>query len=81
MLLRAALTGRRLHVMQRQEAVCLGTAILAGVAIGEFESIGQGVAALVEETAVLQPDQAMAASYCDQVKRYRRLRSAAMPQV
>ncbi len=79
--LRAALTGRRLHIMSRQEAVCLGAAILAGVAIGEYESIGQAVAALAEESAVLNPDKAIAESYRDQVKRYRQLRRAAMPEV
>src|SRR5260370_32808657 len=76
--LRAALTGCRLHVMSRQEAVCLGTAILAGVAIGEYASISQAVAELVEESAVLDPDETMAASYRDQVKRYRQFRSAAV---
>lgn len=79
--LRAALSGRRLHVMSRQEAVCLGTAILAGVAIGEFQSIGQAVACLVKESAVLAPDKAMAESYREQVKQYRRLRAVAMQQV
>jgi xylulokinase len=78
--LRAALTGCRLHVMSRQEAVCLGTAILAGVAIGEYASISQAVAELVEESAVLDPDETVAASYRDQVKRYRQLRSAAVRQ-
>ncbi len=79
--LRAALTGRRLHIMSQQEAACLGTAILAGVAIGEYESISQAVAAVVEESTVLNPDKTVAASYRDQIKRYRQLRSAAMPQV
>jgi xylulokinase len=79
--LRAALTGRRLHIMSHQEAVCLGTAILAGVAIGEYKSIGEAVGALIEESAVLNPDKAVTASYRDQIKRYRQLRSAAMPQV
>ncbi len=74
--LRAALTGRRLHVMSRQEAVCLGTAILAGVAIGEYASLRQAVAAVVRERAVWAPNPAIAASYRDQVDRYRQLRSA-----
>jgi xylulokinase len=78
--LRAALTGRRLHIMSRQESVCLGTAILAGVAIGEYESISQAVTALVEESAVSAPNQAIAASYENQMKRYRQLRSAAGQQ-
>ena len=76
--LRAAVSGRRLHVMSREEAVCFGTALLAGVAIGEYGSIGQAVAGLVTESAVLTPDPALAASYQEQVRRYKQLRSAAM---
>src|ERR1700756_5293185 len=49
MQLRSALTGRRLHVMRRQQSVCLGTAILAWVAIGEYSRINEAVTALVEE--------------------------------
>jgi len=72
--LRAALTGRRLHVMRQQEAVCLGTAILAGVAIGEYASAAQAVNALVAESRTVAPDAALAASYQDQLKQYRQLR-------
>jgi len=78
--LRAALTGRRLHVMSRQEAVCLGTAILAGVATGEYASIGQAVAAVVGESAVWAPNPAISASYREQAGRYRQLRAAAVEQ-
>jgi xylulokinase len=78
--LRAALTGRRLHVMSRQEAVCLGTAILAGVAVGEYASIGQAIAAVVGESAVWAPNPAISASYREQANRYRQLRSAAVEQ-
>jgi len=76
--LRAAVTGCRLHVMRQQEAVCLGTAILAGAAIGEYGSIGQAVAALVRESNVLVPDPEIAASYREQIERYKQLRSAAV---
>jgi len=72
--LRAALTGCRLHVMSQQEAVCLGTAILAGCAVGEYASIPQAVAALVKESAVVAPDREIAASYRDQLNRYKNLR-------
>ena len=41
--LRAALSGRRLHVMKCPEAVCLGGAILAGVAAGEYGSLREAV--------------------------------------
>ncbi len=78
--LRAALTGRRLHVMQTQEAVCLGTAILAGVAIGEYASIDQAVGALVKESSVVEPDGVMRNVYRQQVKRYKDLRSIAVQQ-
>jgi xylulokinase len=73
--LRAALAGLRLHILRCQETVCLGTAILAGVAIGEYSSIPQAVEDLVGESAVLAPNQAMAESYRDQIARYKKLRS------
>ena len=78
--LRAALTDRRLHIMSCQEAVCLGTAILAGVAVGEYKSIAEAVGGLIEESAVVAPDKTMGATYQDQMKQYSRLRSAAMQQ-
>jgi xylulokinase len=78
--LRAALTGCRLHVMSRQEAVCFGTAILAGVAVGEYASIGQAVATLVKESAEVIPNEGIRASYRDQIKHYKDLRSAAVQQ-
>jgi xylulokinase len=76
--LRAALTGCRLHVMASQEAVCLGTAILAGVAVGEYRDASQAVDQVVHETAVLVPNQATATSYADQMNQYRIFRAAMM---
>jgi len=78
--LRAALTGRRLHIMRRQESVCLGTAILAGVAIGEYSRFSEAITALVEESTVVAPDRELATAYRNQVTRYRQLRSAAIEQ-
>jgi len=78
--LRAALTGCRLHVMRRQEAVCLGTAMLAGIAVGEYADVNQAIAALVRESAVLVPDQAVSSSYRDQLARYKRLRAWAVEE-
>jgi len=77
--LRAALTGRTLHLLHQQETVCLGTAILAGLAIGEYDSIRQAAAAVVRETATFAPDRVMAESYRDQFGQYQRLRAAAIP--
>lgn len=74
--LRAAMTGRRLHILRREETVCLGTAILAGLAIGEYASVAEAVTNLVEESAVFAPDKALAESYRDQIQRYKELRAA-----
>jgi sugar (pentulose or hexulose) kinase len=75
--LRAALTGKRLHVMKCPEAVCLGGAILAGVAAGEYSDFGEAVAQLVHEAGVIAPDEALAAAYAPQRERYESLRASA----
>lgn len=74
--LRAALTRRRLHVMARQEAVCLGTAILGAVAAGEYRSINEAVEQMVRAGTAQEPDEAFADKYEKQMVRYRLLRSA-----
>jgi xylulokinase len=74
--LRAALTGCTLHVMKSPEAACLGTAILAGVAIGEFRDQNQAVRQTVHETAVIPPNPEIAACYVDQMDQYRTFRTA-----
>jgi xylulokinase len=74
--LRAALTGRRLHVTRSSEAVCLGTAILAGVAAGEYNDVREAVEQVVHEIRVIAPNPEIAASYAGQVTRYRALRAA-----
>jgi xylulokinase len=74
--LRAALTGRRLHVMRSPEAVCLGTAILGGVAAGDYSDVREGVEQVVHEIRVIAPNPEIAASYAAQVTRYRALRAA-----
>jgi xylulokinase len=73
--LRAALSGRRLHVMERPEAVCLGGAILAGIACGEYSSLREAVDLVVREVSVISPDREIASAYAGQVKQYRQLRS------
>jgi xylulokinase len=71
--LRAAITGRRLHVMQCDEAVCQGAAILAGVAAGTYSEIASAVKQIVREKKVIVPDPGLAASYAGQLKKYRQL--------
>jgi xylulokinase len=71
--LRAAITRRRLHVMQCDESVCLGAAILAGVAAGEYAGIAEGVELVVREKEVIEPDADLAAAYAGQLEQYQRL--------
>ena len=68
--LRAALTGRRIRLMRCQEAVCLGGAILAGVATGIHRDIPDAAARMVQEVAVIEPDDSLASEYASQVKDY-----------
>jgi xylulokinase len=74
--LRAALSGRQLHVMKCPEAVCLGGAILAGVACGEYGSLREAVELVVRDVSAISPDRAMAAAYAQQAEQYRSLSSA-----
>jgi ribulose kinase len=59
--------------MRCQEAVCLGGAILAGVASGIYQDIPEAVAQMVQEVAVIEPDHRLASEYASQVKDYRLL--------
>jgi xylulokinase len=74
--LRAALSGCRVHVMQCDEAVCQGAAILAGVAAGVYTRIADAVDRVIVEKEVVEPDARLAASYAGQFKQYRRLCAA-----
>lgn len=74
--LRAALSGRTLHVMKCPEAVCLGGAMLAAVALGEYRSLREAVQQVVREVSAVSPDDKIAAAYAQQVRQYRHVRSA-----
>jgi xylulokinase len=62
--------------MECPEAVCLGGAILAGVASGEYSSFQEAVDTVVRDVSVVLPDDAIAASYAQQARQYHLLRSA-----
>src|ERR1700683_603359 len=64
--LRAAITGCRLHVMECDEAVCQGAAILAGVAAGVYSQIDDAVERTVREKEVIEPNASLAAAYAPQ---------------
>jgi xylulokinase len=74
--LRAALTGCRLHLMRCPEAVCLGTAILAGVGAGIYKGFSQAVAQLVHVADTITPDTHLAESYRAQRDQYNLLYSS-----
>jgi xylulokinase len=77
--LRAALAGRELHLMRCPEAVCLGTAILAGIAVGKYSSFAQAVERVVRVSETIGSDAATAQSYEAQTLQYRVLYSSLAP--
>lgn len=77
--LRAALTGLRLETLECPEAVCLGSALLAGVAAGTYRSLEAAVGATVRVAATIEPDTDEAAAYAPQLRRYRALYQALEP--
>lgn len=77
--LRASLANRPIHLMHCPEAVCLGTAILAGVAIGKYRNVADAVAQLVKVAETIVPDRAIAESYKAQMEQYRVLYSSLAP--
>jgi len=73
MQLRAALTGCRMQFMQSREAVCLGTALLAGVASGVYANYDEAAARAVKVSGAVEPNHEWADAYRKQSERYRML--------
>lgn len=71
--LRAALSGCRLHRTSSSDAVCLGTAILAGVGAGKYSDIPRIVEQLVHVAYTVEPDSAVADQYRGYTQQYRLL--------
>jgi len=74
--LRAALTGCRLHQMRCPEAVCLGTAILAGVGAGRYSGFAEAIAQLVQISDTIHPDRKMTDDYRLQLQQYQAVYSS-----
>ena len=74
--LRAAMTGCRMHLMRCSEAVCLGTAILAGTGAGRYRDISEAIATLVQVVDTAHPSAEIADSYRTQRQQYRLLYSS-----
>jgi xylulokinase len=62
--------------MECPEAVCLGGAMLAGVASGEYTALPEAVELVVRDVSAVSPDHAIAAAYAQQARKYHQLRSA-----
>jgi xylulokinase len=77
--LRASIAQKSLHLTQCQEAVCLGTAILAGVAIGKYKSYSQAVEQAVRTSQTIAPDPLLSKQYESQKKKYYLLYSSLAP--
>jgi xylulokinase len=73
MQMRADITGKRIASMRSPEAVCLGAAVLAGVAAGVYADTAEGACRAAEFSGVYEPNQARSAEYADQVALYNRL--------
>lgn len=73
--LRAALTNKRLHVMNCQESVCLGGAMLASVAVGVHSGLQSAAQLMVGEAQCVAADPSLAETYGARARDYRRLRA------
>lgn len=78
MRLRAALTGKYLHIMSGQESVCLGGALLASVALGVHADLEAAAKSMVREVRCVSPDSDLARQFEAQQVSYRRFRSLLM---
>ena len=62
--------------MRCPEAVCLGTAILAGVGAGTYSGFSEAIAQLVHVADTIDPDPSIAESYRAQRQQYHLLYSS-----
>jgi xylulokinase len=77
--LRASLSGRELHLTKCPDTVCLGTAMLGGVAAGKYGSLAEAAEHLVRISQTIGPDAAVARRYQSQRQQYQVLYSSLAP--
>jgi xylulokinase len=77
--LRASLSGRELHRMDCPDTVCLGTAMLAGLAAGTYGSFAEAAERLVRISQTISPDPVIAKIHQQQKQQYRLLYSSLAP--
>lgn len=75
MRLRSSIAERRFHLMSCPESVCLGGAILASVAVGQYPTICEAVKQMVREEKVFEPDRDLTRAYLPIKKQYVELNS------
>ena len=68
--LKADMTGKEVVTLGVSECGCLGTAILASVGIGEYNSVDEAVELLVSEVDLFQPDPEMHEKYAERFAIY-----------
>ena len=75
MRLRAAFSGKHLHIMSGQESVCLGGAMLASVALRVHADLEAATKSMLREEQCIDPDPELARQYKAQLAGYRQFRS------
>ena len=65
--------GKKVIALDISEGVCLGTAILAGTAIGKYSSIEEAVNLLVKPKEVYYPRDEIAQEYDEKLKVYEQI--------
>ena len=71
--LKADMFGKKVVRLEVTEAVSLGSALLAGVAIGEYPSLDSAVEQFVKRQRTFRPNPKRAAAYEENLARYARL--------
>jgi len=71
--LKADIFGKSVTALDVTEAPCLGAALCAGLAVGEYASAGEAVAAAVHDGRRYEPDSAMHERYLEKYEAYKAL--------
>jgi len=71
--IKANIFGKPIKTLAVSEAACLGAALLAGVAVGEYRSLEEGVEATVKVVETIEPDEKLRPAYEERYAIYREL--------
>ncbi len=76
---KADILGRPIQTLKIREAACLGSAILAGAAVGVYQSVDEGVAHTVRPQTIFTPDPGRQADYQELYETYTQIYPALRP--